>query len=126
MRFRTPNIFLILMLLLASLIVGACTAESGEANSEVQPVEITTEVMPATPHDDASPDIAATATPEEQPALAEAPTEAVAAEPQEPAQVEAVEQPQPPQRGAQLEATNPETVVLASGEIQLVEFFAFW
>lgn len=25
-----------------------------------------------------------------------------------------------------LQATNPETVVLASGEIQLVEFFAFW
>ena len=29
-------------------------------------------------------------------------------------------------RGDALEATDPETVVLASGGLQLVEFFAFW
>lgn len=34
-------------------------------------------------------------------------------------------EPQPTPR-AGLEATDPETVVLASGDIQLVEFFAFW
>jgi hypothetical protein len=29
-------------------------------------------------------------------------------------------------RGDALEATDPETIVLASGGLQLVEFFAFW
>jgi hypothetical protein len=29
-------------------------------------------------------------------------------------------------RGDELEATDPETVALASGGLQLVEFFAFW
>jgi len=33
---------------------------------------------------------------------------------------------QPPPVKTALEATNPSTVSLASGEIQLVEFFAFW
>lgn len=32
----------------------------------------------------------------------------------------------PPNRGSQLYATNPDTVVLGSGEPQLVELFAFW
>lgn len=29
-------------------------------------------------------------------------------------------------RGAELEATDPTTVSLTTGELQLVEFFAFW
>ena len=33
---------------------------------------------------------------------------------------------QPPPVKTALEATNPSTVSLASGDIQLVEFFAFW
>jgi thiol-disulfide isomerase/thioredoxin len=34
--------------------------------------------------------------------------------------------PPPPWVSAQLYATDPSTVLLASGEVQLVEFFAFW
>lgn len=34
--------------------------------------------------------------------------------------------PPPPWVSAQLYATDPSTVRLASGEVQLVEFFAFW
>jgi hypothetical protein len=36
------------------------------------------------------------------------------------------EAPKPTSRGDALEATNPSTVSLASGKLQLVEFFAFW
>ncbi len=32
----------------------------------------------------------------------------------------------PPPQKTELQATNPSTVNLASGELQLVEFFAFW
>ena len=34
--------------------------------------------------------------------------------------------PEIPEPKTEMEASNPETVSLASGEIQLVEFFAFW
>jgi hypothetical protein len=35
-------------------------------------------------------------------------------------------QPKPTSRGNDLVATDPSTVALASGKVQLVEFFAFW
>lgn len=38
----------------------------------------------------------------------------------------APEEESPPPLKTQLEATDPHTVSLASGELQLVEFFAFW
>lgn len=59
---------------------------------------------------------------EEAPTAAPAPTDAPAeAEPtaEEPVAVAT-------SRGAQLVATDPNTVNLASGEPQLIEFFAFW
>ena len=45
----------------------------------------------------------------------------------EPSLAEAAEAAQPkPEIKAELEATDPGTVKLASGKVQLVEFFAFW
>lgn len=44
----------------------------------------------------------------------------------QPAATEAGQGGQIPTPRAGLTATDPETVLLASGEIQLVEFFAFW
>ncbi|HWQ84310.1 MAG TPA: hypothetical protein VN363_07075 [Anaerolineales bacterium] len=55
-------------------------------------------------------------TPESQPAAASAPTQVFTATP--PSSRKEVK--------AGLEATDPTTVQLASGEVQLVEFFAFW
>jgi hypothetical protein len=49
---------------------------------------------------------------------------APAEEPQE--QAQAAETPLPRVPRQALEATDPSTVVLASGQPQLVEFFAFW
>jgi hypothetical protein len=49
---------------------------------------------------------------------------APAEEPQE--QVQSAETPLPRVPRQALEATDPSTVVLASGQPQLVEFFAFW
>jgi len=60
-------------------------------------------------------------------APAETPTESpppVAAEPQEAAPVAEVAP--PPHRGADLVSTNPSTVSLASGKLQLIELFAYW
>ena len=59
---------------------------------------------------------------EEAPAAAPAATEAPAES--EPAAVEPMGV--PTSRGSQLVATDPNTVNLASGEPQLIEFFAFW
>ncbi len=52
---------------------------------------------------------------------AEVPATAVISEPTE-AMVVAL----PTSRGEELHATDPETVNLASGKPQLIEFFAFW
>jgi hypothetical protein len=61
--------------------------------------------------------IPATVTPAELPAAPEATTSA----PTQPAEVQAVAT----SRGPNLEATDPATVALASGQLQLVEFFRF-
>jgi len=75
---------------------------------------------PAAPAVDSAPPAAA---PTE--ASAPQPTAAVPAEATEaPAQAAEV-QPVPTSRGPKLEATDPATVSLASGQLQLVEFFRF-
>ncbi|GAB4420800.1 MAG: hypothetical protein Kow002_09400 [Anaerolineales bacterium] len=57
----------------------------------------------------------------EQPAATEPPAPAV----DDPAPTEEPPPPVPTSRGANLEATDPSTVALASGQLQLVEFFRF-
>jgi hypothetical protein len=82
-------------------------------------VLLTASCAPAAPTTDSVPPTSAPAeTSVPQPTAA---VEAPAAAPTEPAQV----QPAPPSRGPNLQATDPATVSLASGELQLLEFFRF-
>jgi hypothetical protein len=74
---------------------------------------------PAAPVVDSAPPVSA-------PTEASAPQPEATAEPAEPAPTQAAEvQPIPTSRGPKLEATDPATVSLASGQLQLVEFFRF-
>ncbi len=75
---------------------------------------------PAAPAVDSAPPAAA---PTE--ASAPQPTVAVPAEATEAPTQAAEVQPVPTSRGPKLEATDPATVSLASGQLQLVEFFRF-
>lgn len=54
------------------------------------------------------------------------PTEAAASEPTAAPPAADPSLGPPPNRGAALEATDPSTFTLASGQPQFVEFFAFW
>ena len=84
---------------------------------------------PASPAVDAPPpenppvQVAETEAPEQpvQPTATESPAESV----EEPAATEAPPLPVATSRGPNLEATDPATVALASGGLQLVEFFRF-
>lgn len=51
---------------------------------------------------------------------------ALAAEPYPSSEIEPTQGPQPTPRGDELFATNPTSFSLASGQVQLVELFAFW
>jgi hypothetical protein len=66
------------------------------------------------------------ATPASAPTEASAPQPTATAEPTAAAPTQAAEvQPVPTSRGPKLEATDPATVSLASGQLQLVKFFRF-
>ncbi len=74
---------------------------------------------PAAPIVDTAPQASA-------PTEASAPQPTAASEPTVSAPTQAAEvQPVPTSRGPKLEATDPATVSLASGQLQLVEFFRF-
>jgi hypothetical protein len=73
------------------------------------------------------PNVASTPKPEEQIAAAATAIPAIEIQEEtEPTQAEVEEAQVAPTPRAGLEATDPETVNLASGDIQLVEVFAFW
>ena len=109
------------------LILAACSGPVAVAPAAVAPTQPPLAESPAPLVN--SP--ASTSTEPVAPAGAATPTTALAdsaptelPEPPEPAG-EPTEQP-PPTPRADLEASNPEGITLASGELQFVEFFAFW
>ena len=94
--------------LLAVFVLSACTptvlpptpAPASGAEADAPPMDDTTPVQEEAP--EAAPAAATDEAPAEEPMAA------------------------PTSRGTQLAATDPNTVNLASGEPQLIEFFAFW
>ena len=110
--FASPSTRLRTSLILIAVLLGACAPASTATNPPAAATPVTTILEPST--------TLATSTlePTTEPALSEAtegPTEAVAATPL----------PVATSRGPELEATDPTTVNLASGQVQFVEFFRF-
>ena len=108
----SPSTRLTTSLILIAVLLGACAPVSTSTNPPVAVTRATTMLEPST--------TLATSTlePTTEPALSgatEGPTEAVAATPL----------PVATSRGPELEATDPTTVNLASGQVQFVEFFRF-
>ena len=100
--------------LLVAILLAACTPSA----TPPPPTEAVMDEAPASPTAEVAPPTEAVPPPTEEVAEAvEIPTEEPPAE--EPL-------PMPTSRGDSLVATNPATVNLASGEPQLIEFFAFW
>ena len=95
-----PRFLFLTMGLVAALTVVSCSAPSAPAVDTAPPVSAPTETSAPQPEAEVEPTVAA-------------PTQA------------AEVQPAPTSRGPKLEATDPATVSLASGQIQLVEFFRF-
>ena len=98
--------------ILVAVLLGACAPASTATNPPAAATQATTILGPSTTL------AAPTLEPTTEPALSEAtegPTEAVAATPL----------PVATSRGPELEATDPTTVSLASGQVQFVEFFRF-
>ena len=79
-----------------------------------------------TPTQSPAPPPEPTPTPEVESAEAQPAAPAPPAAAVEEAPTEVVVEAQPTSRGSQLEATDPATVNIASGQPQLIEFFAFW
>jgi hypothetical protein len=103
---------LLASLILIAVLLGACAPASTATNPPAAATPVTTILEPST--------TLATSTlePTTEPVLSgatEGPTEAVAATPL----------PVATSRGPELEATDPTTVSLASGQVQFVEFFRF-
>jgi hypothetical protein len=120
---------IIYLALSAAWLLSAC---SPGAPAEVKPGAVTVTEQAAQTEPPAPTAALAEATVEEAPAttVVETPTEAPRPATQA-AGVPTAAAGQPevaacPDRGAELEATNPADVQLASGKLQLVEFFAFW
>jgi hypothetical protein len=97
-----PRFLLLTMGLIAaqSAMVTSCSAPAAPTVDSVPQASVSTEASASQP--------AATAEP-------------MTSAPSQPAEV----QPVPTSRGPNLEATDPSTVSLASGQLQLVEFFRF-
>jgi len=126
-----PVLFLLGLLMLVACSTGESpTVESTATDSaDVAPTEVPTEVVPT----EAEQEIVATPSdqPEEEEAVIEtevypapgypAPTQATGFEP-----YPSPEQESAPPVKTGLEASDPSTVVLATGKPQLIEFFAFW
>lgn len=113
MRFR----YLYLLLIALMFVVG-CTAQ----NAAVQPTDAV-EATPETVAEEIPTDVPAAAPTDEMFIPTDAPTATTA-----PVSAAASEESGAtcPNRGSGLEATDPSTVALASGDVQLLEFFAFW
>jgi hypothetical protein len=108
----SPSTRLRTSLILVAVLLGACAPASTATKPPAAATPVITILEPST--------ILATPTlePTTKPALSEAteePTEAVATTPL----------PVATSRGPELEATDPTTVSLASGQVQFVEFFRF-
>lgn len=99
----SPSTRLTTSLILIAVLLGACAPVSTATNPPAAATQVTTILEPST----------ALATPTQEPTVG--PTEAVAATPL----------PVATSRGPELEATDPTTVNLASGQVQFVEFFRF-
>jgi len=106
-----PRIILTISLLVFMLLVGCVPAATTEATQPVH-VENEPEATPAAMPTVTQPEAA----PTETPSVDVSPTEASTVVPQVIAT----------SRGPNLEATNPDSYMRASGDLQLVEFFAFW
>ena len=133
-------ISLFLVVLVSMLVFVACQpnatppVESSGSESEATPqgqpkddaeLDMVAEAPTQTPtlaNQDVEEEIVATINPTAPPQVAE---ESSSEEPEQAAPAEDVAQ-GPPNHGDQLFATDPATVVLASGDVQLVELFAFW
>ena len=114
-RFALPA--LVLILLLAACAPNLTTAQPEAPQAEqgvIEPVEDPTASTAAVDTPPAADD------PTDEPVEAALPTETEA--PVQNTEISSEECPFSPE----LHATNPGAVALASGEIQLVEFFAFW
>ena len=103
----SPSTRLRTSLILVAVLLGACAPASTATNPPAAATQVTTIFEPSTTLESTT-----------EPTLSEAtegPTEAVAATPL----------PVATSRGPELEATDPTTVSLASGQVQFVEFFRF-
>jgi hypothetical protein len=127
-RFRNPNRFILILgfvLILSSLIVACSGSTTQQTEAEIKTESEIEEdyqvVLPAVGKNDKSEAGQAYPDPEIDTGggVASASNEAYP-EPEEPTAALA------PIVRTELEATDPSTVSLASGELQLVEFFAFW
>lgn len=126
-----PFLFLIGLLLLVACSTGQSPTEETTVTetAEVAPTEVPTEVEPT----EAEQEIVATPTdlPEEEEAEIETEVYPAPGYPPPTQSTDFEPYPSPEQESAppvktQLEASDPATVVLATGQPQLIEFFAFW
>lgn len=99
-----------MMTVLLMIGLSACVSVSGDQPAAPQENTQPTDTEAVLPTDTNEPTQEMTATTESEPS-----------QPTEQAEIE-----EKPTARVGLQATDPETVNLASGEIQLVEFFAFW
>ena len=107
-----PSTRLTTSLILIAVLLGACAPVSTATNPPAAATQVTTILETSTTL--ATPTLESTTEPTLSGAT-EGPTEAVAATPI----------PVATSRGPELEATDPTTVNLASGQVQFVEFFRF-
>ena len=126
-RFRNLNRFILILgfVLILSLVMVACSGSpTQQSEAEIKTDSETEEdyqvALPAVGKNDKSETGQAYPVPEIDTGVGVASSNEAYPEPEEPTEATA------PVVRTELEATDPSTVSLASGEIQLVEFFAFW
>jgi hypothetical protein len=138
------QLFVILFLLVSITLLVACTSDTQEnvpADIEAKQTEIVLPIVEAdngdvsesVVEDQAYPDTeldsesANPAYPEPESVIQPTLEEQNVQDEDEPIEeVEPTQEPKPTSRGNQLVATDPSTVNLSSGNVQLVELFAFW